>query len=136
MTHTQRFCVSIFLSTLSLRRATRPMFSDIAQHIYFYPRSPCGERRLSYFYIIKITVFLSTLSLRRATGGLLSCFGRTIFLSTLSLRRATAGVNSMLTLIQNFYPRSPCGERQHAYQLVLWVLRFLSTLSLRRATKA
>ena len=56
-----------------------------------------------------------------------------------------------------FYPRSPCGERpasgflsdtsdvisihallaesdEHAYQLVLWVLRFLSTLSLRRAT--
>ena len=22
---------------------------------YFYPRSPCGERRLSYFYIIKVT---------------------------------------------------------------------------------
>ena len=35
----------------------------------------------------------------------------------------------------DFYPRSPCGERQHAYQLVLWVLRFLSTLSLRRATR-
>ena len=35
----------------------------------------------------------------------------------------------------HFYPRSPCGERQHVYLLVLWVLRFLSTLSLRRATE-
>ena len=55
-----------FLSTLSLRRATsskiisssiiayfyprspcgerRQAFYDTAQHIYFYPRSPCGER--------------------------------------------------------------------------------------------
>ena len=41
--------------------------SIISQADDFYPRSPCGERRLSYFYIIKITQFLSTLSLRRAT---------------------------------------------------------------------
>ena len=33
-----------FLSTLSLRRATRPSLSGTAQHTYFYPRSPCGER--------------------------------------------------------------------------------------------
>ena len=33
-----------FLSTLSLRRATRPS-SKTARHFpYFYPRSPCGER--------------------------------------------------------------------------------------------
>ena len=57
---------------------------------YFYPRSPCGERR----------------------------FG-----------------SARLVACAYFYPRSPCGERlEHAYQLVLWVLRFLSTLSLRRAT--
>ena len=35
----------LFLSTLSLRRATRLEFCDTAQHTYFYPRSPCGERR-------------------------------------------------------------------------------------------
>ena len=33
-----------FLSTLSLRRATRCTQQDLAQHIDFYPRSPCGER--------------------------------------------------------------------------------------------
>ena len=45
MTHTQKFCVSIFLSTLSLRRATVKVVE------------PGLENRL----------FLSTLSLRRAT---------------------------------------------------------------------
>ena len=79
------------------------------------------------------------------------------FLSTLSLRRATEPQNEIIAYDNDFYPRSPCGERpasgflsdtsdvisihallaesdEHAYQLVLWVLRFLSTLSLRRAT--
>ena len=32
-----------FLSTLSLRRATLPDFSDPGSD-NFYPRSPCGER--------------------------------------------------------------------------------------------
>ena len=35
----------IFLSTLSLRRATRGPEARIRPVIYFYPRSPCGERR-------------------------------------------------------------------------------------------
>ena len=33
------------------------------------------------------------------------------FLSTLSLRRATAIVRQQPGLHQDFYPRSPCGER-------------------------
>ena len=78
------------------------------------------------------------------------------FLSTLSLRRATTCYCSG-SLICNFYPRSPCGERRdytrkgigrldisiHALlaesdimYMYIWALacRFLSTLSLRRAT--
>ena len=35
----------IFLSTLSLRRATICTSIRIASNFYFYPRSPCGERR-------------------------------------------------------------------------------------------
>ena len=35
----------IFLSTLSLRRATVPRHGTGACHRDFYPRSPCGERR-------------------------------------------------------------------------------------------
>ena len=123
-----------FLSTLSLRRATKACRtwtyerlisihallaeSDGASSKYmsygwdFYPRSPCGERR-----------------------------------SAADLPRP----------VQDFYPRSPCGERQvlrygvltaslisiHALLaesdiFVFWTARsrrlFLSTLSLRRAT--
>ena len=83
---------------------------------------------------LAITLFLSTLSLRRATGPKLCQFLRPlisihallaesdkmhisteifqkIFLSTLSLRRATISVTIREPAQQNFYPRSPCGER-------------------------
>jgi len=80
-----------FLSTLSLRRATRHKTSKLIINIYFYPRSPCGERRIKPIfseintrdfyprspcgerpYILPFVAhllfqFLSTLSLRRAT---------------------------------------------------------------------
>ena len=38
------FVCIIFLSTLSLRRATCPLSHTISINVYFYPRSPCGER--------------------------------------------------------------------------------------------
>ena len=124
-----------FLSTLSLRRATRQpapctAHGGISIHAllaesdeerlkrsarntkYFYPRSPCGERRACaipdpLFCSISIhallaesdygffntnrgrTQFLSTLSLRRATSRLFRQALCPLFLSTLSLRRAT-----------------------------------------------
>ena len=34
----------IFLSTLSLRRATSALGGTTMPEVYFYPRSPCGER--------------------------------------------------------------------------------------------
>ena len=37
--------VAKFLSTLSLRRATQSRFTTRPATPYFYPRSPCGERR-------------------------------------------------------------------------------------------
>ena len=37
-------------------------------------------------------------------------------------------------MIQNFYPRSPCGERRRPLKRYLSMSLFLSTLSLRRAT--
>ena len=80
-----------------------------------------------------------------------------LFLSTLSLRRAT-GRHITKTRAENFYPRSPCGERHlpasfHPMSLDFYPrspcgerlfhrycyaasTRFLSTLSLRRATTA
>ena len=101
----------IFLSTLSLRRATRlgllgwlrvlisihallaesdsPCCGWLEVIYYFYPRSPCGERLASPFSIFWIC---------------------------------------------HFYPRSPCGERLQTSKLCNPLLTFLSTLSLRRAT--
>ena len=80
-----------FLSTLSLRRATACMTLTLRCFAYFYPRSPCGERR-SYNFRSRIRQgFLSTLSLRRATYPIISLLTIPLFLSTLSLRRATDG---------------------------------------------
>ena len=101
--------------------------------------------------------FLSTLSLRRATLPSRTALEALLFLSTLSLRRATIFSPALPTLLQYFYPRSPCGERPliaatfnpetgisiHALLAesdsgsvprCAWHNLFLSTLSLRRAT--
>ena len=125
----------LFLSTLSLRRATFPLF-------------PAGQYG---------ALFLSTLSLRRATTIVKALDALERFLSTLSLRRATGTRSSRPHPSSDFYPRSPCGERRsderqriqdieisiHALLaesdlsrsvVVFSSSLFLSTLSLRRAT--
>ena len=102
----------LFLSTLSLRRATFPFLMLLRAILHFYPRSPCGERR-------------------SGAAGQATSYG---FLSTLSLRRATRCLAGHGSGNQNFYPRSPCGERLHAHRVNADRLEFLSTLSLRRAT--
>ena len=56
-----------FLSTLSLRRATSSSKINSSFIIYFYPRSPCGERPVMNNIVLMPGEFLSTLSLRRAT---------------------------------------------------------------------
>ena len=106
------FQALLFLSTLSLRRATPNATHISALMLYFYPRSPCGERRSSPQATMHTWKFLSTLSLRRAT---------------------LASLSAVLT--EHFYPRSPCGERLRCVIFYIWITLFLSTLSLRRATK-
>ena len=100
-----------FLSTLSLRRATRAEQSGNKVNHNFYPRSPCGERPPRLSRVVPTPIFLSTLSLRRAT-------------------RHPEHQHKQ----KNFYPRSPCGERLTVPDLGKRDIRFLSTLSLRRAT--
>ena len=56
-----------FLSTLSLRRATFSLLAGLLVALYFYPRSPCGERPGTAHGGPLGAEFLSTLSLRRAT---------------------------------------------------------------------
>ena len=48
----------LFLSTLSLRRATIPYQRKIDQKRNFYPRSPCGERLCLYRFSL-ITLLIS-----------------------------------------------------------------------------
>ena len=124
-----------FLSTLSLRRATNLKNTASRCRGYFYPRSPCGERRLSYFYIIKITQFLSTLSLRRATiPDREPAAGYLISIHAL-LAESDPTRWAPTCRISNFYPRSPCGERRITIITTCTAWKFLSTLSLRRATR-
>ena len=149
--------VELFLSTLSLRRATMLALNfctviNISIHAllaesdwmparqrqtlrYFYPRSPCGER-LCNMHSLR---YCCTNFYPRSPCGERPRSGRPCravhkFLSTLSLRRATLCSSSLPCSSRHFYPRSPCGERPTAYYACPIVKLFLSTLSLRRAT--
>ena len=102
----------VFLSTLSLRRATTGRQSPALGVPYFYPRSPCGERRVGPWpcgpaRIISIHALLAESDQEYIIRNVEAL----IFLSTLSLRRATSGISAILTNLDDFYPRSPCGER-------------------------
>ena len=102
----------LFLSTLSLRRATLRV--AVFEHT---------------------VVFLSTLSLRRATRDREAYVGNSLFLSTLSLRRATikSSVAAVLAEISIHALRAESDSCGWCGVLILKV--FLSTLSLRRATE-
>ena len=125
----------VFLSTLSLRRATgnpepgRDLGSD------FYPRSPCGERPITCCLHMRHAVFLSTLSLRRATlrvvdGSKSSIISIHALLAESDLNLPSKPIDKNISIhallaesdlagpsgpafLYNFYPRSPCGERHN-----------------------
>ena len=104
--------MSLFLSTLSLRRATHSRRSRKQRHPHFYPRSPCGERRKIKDFVYLYNFFLSTLSLRRATSASYNAYlaeGFSIHALLAESDRALRQLQSALRRI--FYPRSPCGER-------------------------
>ena len=135
-TTTITICTASFLSTLSLRRATRCQALDISIKrisihallaesdralrqlqsalCHFYPRSPCGERHQNI-----------------ANGKRQK---------NISIHALLAESDSLRALLicppPDFYPRSPCGERLPYLGRYIGSNRtFLSTLSLRRATR-
>ena len=79
----------------------------------FYPRSPCGERLEEVEKLSRVTV-ISIHALLAESDCPSSAWrsARMIFLSTLSLRRATVPDRNISTSYNDFYPRSPCGERR------------------------
>ena len=101
-----------FLSTLSLRRATASgTLSDTSDVISIHALLAESDGILPHDSR-KIIKFLSTLSLRRATRETLLFACPFLFLSTLSLRRATIPLLPLFLQTFHFYPRSPCGERR------------------------
>ena len=79
----------IFLSTLSLRRATDAERGErLCYTISIHALLAESDRQMRHCKKLRRS-FLSTLSLRRATGVILSLNTQQRFLSTLSLRRAT-----------------------------------------------
>ena len=90
----------LFLSTLSLRRATRP----VIMHTW-------------------TKVFLSTLSLRRATRAP----PYNLMIHHISIHALLAesdwALMGGLSYDRNFYPRSPCGERRVPSSTVIVILR-------------
>ena len=127
-----KFC-KVFLSTLSLRRATEMGVPIPALPHDFYPRSPCGERLIFAARHMTVRIFLSTLSLRRATSALYASCPRAHFYprspcgerppwtrppktgTCISIHALLAESDTAICLApptpKNFYPRSPCGER-------------------------
>ena len=135
----------VFLSTLSLRRATPADGQERggAAHFYprspcgerlwaarldgtntahFYPRSPCGERQNGKSWISSPKIFLSTLSLRRATGQYQTPSHRHYHFyprSPCGERQQKSGDRKAYV---DFYPRSPCGERRWSVDVPGWIL--------------
>ena len=147
----------LFLSTLSLRRATLSYYFRKYLFLISIHALLAESDRMCSQPETRPAQFLSTLSLRRATRPYYPQSRPLLFLSTLSLRRATIHTGKDVRRYSYFYPRSPCGERpndgttkaQDEYISIHALLAesdfltrttrttcgaFLSTLSLRRAT--
>ena len=84
-----RLSIDVFLSTLSLRRATHAP----NQRLY------------------RCNISIHALLAESDSPHSINCMTHTQFLSTLSLRRATQDGAGGQPVLVHFYPRSPCGER-------------------------
>ena len=108
------FWAYLFLSTLSLRRATRLFLEIYTLFKNFYPRSPCGERRVVHVAQdpspgrISIHALLAE-SDPAGNGG----SGSITAISIHALLAESDGcrIEHDAAVAYDFYPRSPCGER-------------------------
>ena len=111
------------------------LWYNVCMKYNFYPRSPRGERRCNGCCKTCNKRFLSTLPARGATA---RC-PHPGLQSSISIHAPREGsdvvtVANRLTDRQNFYPRSPRGERQPPPSVIVLRLGFLSTLPARGAT--
>ena len=125
----------VFLSTLSLRRATVGAIGQLQCIHDFYPRSPCGERRVHYDnYNLHCVISIHALLAESDNANLGRHRGNDNFYPRSPCGERPRGGGFTYHFMPNFYPRSPCGERLCAKMNIASNLEFLSTLSLRRAT--
>ena len=126
---------SSFLSTLSLRRATSAAAGKRAGRYYFYPRSPCGERPdVACGYWHKLHHFYPRSPCgERHNSKINICYGDLISIHALLAESDTSlvviGTNCIIS-IHALLAESD-RQRRHCKKLRR---SFLSTLSLRRAT--
>ena len=101
---------------------------------YFYPRSPCGERRSGTKSVNGDRPFLSTLSLRRATcNNCIFCFCHKISIHAL-LAESDVSLSIMMQLCEiSIHALLAESDPKRQARPVAQII-FLSTLSLRRAT--
>ena len=103
---------ALFLSTLSLRRATdRCKQPSFGSYVHFYPRSPCGERPHPIGVLITV-IEISIHALLAESDNVCPHIRRFCAISIHALLAEsdppeTDGSGDL----GYFYPRSPCGER-------------------------
>ena len=101
-----------FLSTLSLRRATGAALWRADRLADFYPRSPCGERHLRVLDGSKSSI----ISIHALLAESDSFAPKPKTKATISIHAllAESDVSMRIDMGNNidFYPRSPCGERR------------------------
>ena len=125
-----------FLSTLSLRRATANIYETINRNRISIHALLAESDTIFAVRPYDAPIFLSTLSLRRATTGNASGIHTHWISIHALLAESDPQIKMMGAPVDNFYPRSPCGERRTEPLSMCTRRRFLSTLSLRRATPA
>ena len=101
----------IFLSTLSLRRATTGNIGWVGTARHFYPRSPCGERHhYGWSWYDDFTISIHALLAESDTS--LVVIGTNCVISIHALlAESDLSIHLQALAGHHFYPRSPCGER-------------------------
>ena len=129
-----KLLTTYFLSTLSLRRATKILPACCIHLLFFYPRSPCGERPVCFLLGISFALFyprspcgerlnvgtnsagLNVFSIHALLAESDGAQQTTVTSQSFSIHALLAESDSSKIISSSvtafFYPRSPCGERQ------------------------
>ena len=108
---TTTICIVSFLSTLSLRRATTLGLLGWLRVLISIHALLAESDEHAYQLVLWVLRFLSTLSLRRATTWARGSRVTYVISIHALLAESDAIHNAEINKHDDFYPRSPCGER-------------------------